>query len=71
MKEKELVNHLKDFTNDKFIDKIFEVRDIQRILEDDLFKSFLKKLHEKNYPPEKEKEIMNLTIKAMMEVVQL
>jgi exonuclease SbcD len=71
MTEKELVNQLKDVTNDKVIDKNFEVRDIQRILEDDLFKSFLKKLREKNYSPEKKKEIMNLTIKAMMEVVQI
>lgn len=68
--EKELANQLKDALNDKVIERHFEVRDISRVLEDELFKSFLKKLQEKNYSQEKKNELIDLTIKAMMEVVK-
>ena len=44
-----------------------EFRDIQTILEDDLFIVFLKKLKEKDYNNTMQKEMRNIAIKAMME----
>lgn len=42
-------------------------RDIQKILEDDLFQGFLKKLAEKGYDEDKQKEIREIAIRGMME----
>ncbi len=53
--EKELANQLKDALNDKVIERHFEVRDISRILEDELFKSFLKKTSRKKTTHKKRK----------------
>lgn len=44
-----------------------ELTDIQVILEDDLFKSFMKKLEQGDFDEEKKKWLRNVAIKAMME----
>ena len=70
MSEQEIVQQIKklegynaEFPNLEFID-------IKRILEDALFDMFYKKVKAKNYPPEKEKELLDFAIRAMMEVVK-
>ncbi|TES90811.1 MAG: DNA repair exonuclease [Candidatus Cloacimonadota bacterium] len=45
----------------------FEFRDIQAILEDDLFKEFLKKLEQKDFEEGVKRGMRNIAIKAMME----
>lgn len=49
-------------------DYSFEVKDVRKILEDDLFKRFIEKLKERKYKKEKETEIQNLVIQAMTNV---
>lgn len=46
---------------------VLEFRDIQTILEDDLFKEFLKKLNGKDYDDTMRKEMRYIAIRAMME----
>lgn len=45
----------------------FEFKDIQSILENDLFKSYLEKLDRQDFPPEKRNQLRDLAIRAMME----
>ncbi len=49
-------------------DFIFEVQDISKIMEDEIFREFIKKLKEKNLPKQKEKEIFEIGVKVMMEI---
>jgi len=44
----------------------YEVEDIRTILEDDLFRRFMKKLEQSDYNEEKKKELQEVAIKAMM-----
>jgi len=44
-----------------------EFADIRAILEDDLFRSFVSKLEQRNYDEETRKQLRDLAIKAMME----
>ena len=44
-----------------------EFRDIRRILENDLFKTFIERLEETDYEEEKKKRMRDIVIKAMME----
>lgn len=46
---------------------VLEFRDIQTVLEDDLFKAFLKKLEKKDLNERTKKEMINIAIQAMME----
>lgn len=70
MSEQELVNQIKKFEGNKAEFPKLEFIDIKNILEDDLFNTFYKKVKAKNYSSEKEKELVDLAIRAMMEVVQ-
>jgi len=56
------------FINGKRIEERCEFKDIQTILEDDLFKKIMCKLEESDYGEEKKKSIQEIAIKAMMEV---
>ena len=68
MSESEIVSKIKEIINEKCIEERYEFKDIQTILEDDLFKKFIGKLRESDYEEEKEKSIREIAIKAMMEV---
>ena len=69
MNEVELVKQIKEITKEKPIaEEHIEFRDIHTILEDGLFKSFLKKLEQADYNEEKKKQVRELVIKAMMEI---
>lgn len=66
--ETELVQQLKEIIKGRCANEDFnpEFKDIHTILEDDLFKSFMKKLEQTDYNEEKKKELRDLAIKAMM-----
>lgn len=65
--ESELVKQIREITKRKSVEEHLEFRDIHTILEDDLFKSFMKKLEQTDYDEEKKKQLRDLTIKAMTE----
>ncbi len=71
--EQDLVKKIKDVIKDKNLiddekDTKFEFKDINRILEDDLFKIFINKLNESAFDAKKKKELQDMTIKSMMEI---
>ncbi len=66
--ESELVKQIKEVIKEKSVEEHFEFRDIHTILEDDLFRSFIKKLEQTDYNEEKKKKLRDLVIRAMMEV---
>lgn len=65
--ESEMVSQIKEIIHEKCIEEQYEFKDIQTILEDDLFKKFRGKLGESNYDEEKKKSIQEIAIKSMME----
>jgi len=67
MKEPELVKQIKEVVKGKCVEEHLEFMDIYTILEDDLFKSFVKKLEQIDYSEEKKKQMQDIAIKAMME----
>lgn len=69
MTEPELVSQIKKFTAGKCAEEYYEFRDIQTILENDLFKSFTAKLEQAGYGQDKAKQMWDIATKAMMEAV--
>ncbi|MDI6734792.1 MAG: metallophosphoesterase [bacterium] len=68
MNEKDLVEQIKKITAKKIAgEPCYEFKDIRMILEDDLFKNFVKKLEQSDYDEEKKKQLCDVTIKAMIE----
>jgi len=69
MNETELIKQVKEIIKDRCTKEDFkpEFKDIHTILEDDLFKSFRKKLEERDYAEEKKKLLSDIAIKAMMD----
>jgi DNA repair exonuclease SbcCD nuclease subunit len=66
MSETELIERIKRVVEGKTSESPnLEFRDISRITEDSLFKSFMKKLEEKNYDEKNKRELLALAIKAM------
>ncbi len=59
---------VKEYASDKVVQIINEVQDISKIIEDDLFKKFTKKLKEKEFSVEEKKLMQEYTIKSMMGV---
>jgi exonuclease SbcD len=66
MNEEEFVKRIKKIVRDRCIEEKYEFQDIRMILEDDLFKSFLKKLEQTVYEEEKKEHMRKIAIKAMM-----
>jgi len=65
--EQQLSSDIKKLINGKKIESHPEFMDIQKILNNDIFKSFLKKLEESEKPDEEVEELKYIAIKAMME----
>ena len=66
--ESELAKQIKENIKGKSVKEDHLIfRDINKILEDDLFKSFMNKLEQTDYDEEKKKQLRELTIKAIME----
>ncbi|MCD6379842.1 DNA repair exonuclease [bacterium] len=68
MNETELAGKISEIIEGKCLEKILEFRDIHTILENNLFKDFRNKLEKKGYNEEKKKDLLDLTVKAMMGV---
>ncbi|HUU86844.1 MAG TPA: metallophosphoesterase [Candidatus Glassbacteria bacterium] len=64
--ESELVKQIKEITKGESVEEHLEFRDIHTIFEDDLFKSFIKKVEQSDYDEEKKKQMRNIAIRAMM-----
>lgn len=69
LNEEQLVQKIKEIDKLKNADIGFVFKDIQKIIENDLFKSFQEKLEKSGYDTEKKKSIRQLAIKAMQEVL--
>ena len=65
--ETELVDKIKALTKGKCVEVLCEFRDIQIVLEDDLFKEFIAKLEKSNFEEQKKEQMRNIAIKALME----
>ena len=66
MSEPDLVALLKEIAKGKCAEEHYEFRDISRILENDLFKSFTNKVREVGYSEEKVNQLQDITMQAMM-----
>ena len=66
MSEKEVVETIEGIASEQCIEKHYEFRDIQIILEDELFKTFLRNLEKMDDDSEKKREMLNIVIRAMM-----
>jgi exonuclease SbcD len=66
MTEEELVKRAKKIAGDRSAEEHYEFRDIRMILEDDLFKEFLKKLDQAAIDGEKKEQMRQLAIRAMI-----
>ncbi len=68
MTEVELVKQIRKVAGTRCVEAPrCEFRDIRRILENDLFKTFIERLEETDYEEEKKKRMRDIVIKAMME----
>ena len=68
MTEVELVKQIRKVAGTRCVEAPrCEFRDIRRILENDLFKTFIEKLEQTDYEEEKKKRMRDIVIKAMME----
>ncbi len=65
MSEADLIEKIKTITKDRVIETHFQLKDIGTILEDDLFKGFMKKLNERYDDEELKYELTKLVIRAM------
>jgi len=66
--ESELVKQMEEITKEKAVKSLrLEFSDIHTILQDDLFKNFVSKLERRNYGEEKNKQLRDLAIRAMIE----
>jgi DNA repair exonuclease SbcCD nuclease subunit len=66
--EVELVRRMREIAKGKCRkEPSFEFRDIHVILEDDLYKTFISRLEQRNYDQEKKKQLRDMALRAMME----
>ena len=69
MSENEVVKQIKEITTGRCTDEFFEFKDINKILGNDVFESFLEKLEETDYSKERKMHMRDLVIRAMMGVM--
>jgi DNA repair exonuclease SbcCD nuclease subunit len=67
MTEEEFARRAKKIAAGRCAEEEYEFRDIRQILEDDLFKDFLKKLEQASYAAEKKQQMRETAIRGMME----
>ena len=65
--ESEIVKQINEIVGNKCVEKHIEFKDIHEFLEDDLFKTFLLKLDERNIDEEKKKQMMEMALSAFIE----
>jgi exonuclease SbcD len=66
MDESQIVKRINEITEEKCVDRHYEFKDIQIVLEDDLYKNFMNKLEQTDYEEEKKRYIQDMAIKAMV-----
>lgn len=64
--EADIIAHIKEIASDKCEDECYEFKDISRILENDLFKSYSEKIRDAGYEEEKIKQLYDIAIRAMI-----
>ena len=69
MSETEIMGKIEEIASERCAERHCEFRDIHAIIEDDLFKSFLRKLEQKEYDEEKKRQMREIAIRAMMQAV--
>lgn len=67
MTEQDIVSQIKGITKGKCAEEHYELSDISRILENDLFKSFTNKVKQGDYTEEEKRQLQDIAIKAMMQ----
>ncbi len=67
MTEQDIVSQIKGITKGKCAEEHYELSDISRILENDLFKSFTNKVKQGDYTEEEKRQLQDTAIKAMMQ----
>jgi exonuclease SbcD len=67
MNEEEFVKHVQKIVRDRSVEEHYEFRDIRMILEDDLFKGFLKRLEQGDYDEGQKRQMQEIAIRAMMD----
>ena len=67
MNEEEFVKHAKKIVRDRCIEERYEFQDIRMILEDDLFKGFLKKVEQTDYDEKTKEHMRVIAVRAMMD----
>jgi DNA repair exonuclease SbcCD nuclease subunit len=70
MTEKDLIGTIKKLGGNRLVDPEFEFRDIGRLLENSLFRSFEDKLRQSELDPEDAGRVREVAIRAMMEAGQ-
>jgi DNA repair exonuclease SbcCD nuclease subunit len=64
--EEEFVKQMKELASGKCVEEHYEFRDIREVIEDALFKRFLKKLELTGYGEGEKRQMRDIAIKAMM-----
>ncbi len=67
MNEEELVKNVRKIVRGRSVEERYEFSDIRMILEDDLFKGFLKKLEQADCDEGKKEQMREIAVKAMMD----
>jgi len=67
MNEIELKEKIEDIVKNRCVENHYEFQDVNNILEDDLFKSFMQKLDKIDYSEKKKKAMCNAAIRTMIE----
>ena len=67
MNEIELKEKIKEIVKDRCVEDYYEFQDVNNIIEDDLFKSFMHKLEKTDYGEKKKKEMYDVAIRTMIE----
>ncbi|HQG79195.1 MAG TPA: DNA repair exonuclease [bacterium] len=67
LSESDIARQINEFVGGRCVEKHVEFKDTHQFLEDDLFKTFLLKLEERNFDEEKKKQMVELALSAFIE----
>ncbi len=67
MNEIELKEKIEDIVKERCVEAHYEFQDVNNIIEDSLFKSFMRKLEKTDYSEEKKKKMYDAAIRTMIE----
>jgi DNA repair exonuclease SbcCD nuclease subunit len=67
LSESDIVRQIDEIVGSKCVEKHMEFKDIHDFLEDDLFKTFLTKIEDRDFNEEKKKQMMEMALSAFIE----